>query len=90
MNNFNGTIVKACAGRDSGGYFVVVTCDDLGFFYIADGNSRKLEKPKKKNVKHLQFTKTVIDLNDYSNKKLKSFLKEYSLGNLEAEENTNV
>lgn len=90
MNNFNGTIVKACAGRDGGGYFVVVNCDDLGFIYIADGKTRKFEKPKKKNVKHLQFTKTVIDLNEYSNKKLQRFLKEYSLGNLEAEENTNV
>lgn len=81
MNIVNGTVVKACAGRDSGGYFVVVACDSLGFLYIANGKDRKLSKPKKKNVKHLQFTKTVIDLNDFTDKKLRNFLKEY--GNLD-------
>jgi ribosomal protein L14E/L6E/L27E len=90
VNIFNGTVVKACAGRDSGGYFVVVTCDDSGFIYLADGKSRKLSKPKKKNVKHLQLTKTVIDLDGYSDKRLRRFLREYSLGILDAEEYTNV
>jgi len=82
VNNFNGTIVKACAGRDGDDYFVVVTRDDLGFFYIANGKSRKLNKPKKKNVKHLQFTKTVIDLDSFTDKKLRKFLNEYNLRNL--------
>lgn len=90
MNTFNGTIVKACAGRDCDGYFVVVAYDDLGFCYIADGKSRKLNKPKKKNVKHLQFTKTVIDLENLTDKKLRTFIRNYSLNILKAEENTNV
>lgn len=78
MNKFNGTIVKACAGRDSDDYFVVVACDDLGFFYIANGKSRKLNKPKKKNVKHLQFTKTVIDLSSMTDKQLRKLLSNYT------------
>jgi ribosomal protein L14E/L6E/L27E len=90
VNKFNGTIVKACAGRDSDGYFVVIACDDLGFCYIANGKSRKLDKPKKKNVKHLQFTKTVIDLDGMTDKKLRKLINQYSLNNLNAEESTNV
>ncbi|MCC8069787.1 MAG: KOW domain-containing RNA-binding protein [Ruminococcus sp.] len=83
MNKINGTIVRSCAGRDSGDYFVVIACDSLGFFYIANGKDRKLNKPKKKNVKHLQFTKTVIDLDDITDRKLRKFLREYeSLNNI--------
>jgi ribosomal protein L14E/L6E/L27E len=78
VNEFNGTIVKACAGRDGGGYFVVVRCDDLGFYYIANGKSRKLDRPKRKNVKHLQFTKTVIDISGMTDKKLRRLLAEYT------------
>jgi ribosomal protein L14E/L6E/L27E len=74
---FNGTVVKACAGRDSDGYFVVIACDDLGFCYIANGKSRKLDKPKKKNVKHLQFTKTVVDLSNMTDKQLRKLLSSY-------------
>jgi ribosomal protein L14E/L6E/L27E len=75
---FNGTVVKACAGRDSDGYFVVIACDDLGFCYIANGKSRKLDKPKKKNVKHLQFTKTVVDLSGMTDKQLRKLLASYT------------
>ena len=42
-----GSVVRAKAGRDRNGYFVVVGLDG-GFAYIADGRSRKVEKPKKK------------------------------------------
>lgn len=90
MNTFIGTIVKVSAGRDVDGYFVVVGCDDDGFLYIADGKNRKLEKPKKKNVKHLQFTKTTIDLKEFTNKDLRKFLNQYNLRNLLSGGNANV
>jgi len=82
VNKVIGTVVKACAGRDSGGYFVVVAYDPLGFYYIANGKDRKLSKPKKKNPKHLQFTKSVIDLDNFTDKKLRNFLKEYDSLNI--------
>ena len=42
------------------GFFAVVKIDS-SFAYLADGRSRLLDKPKKKNPKHLRVTNTVID-----------------------------
>ena len=69
-----GSVVKADAGRDCGGYFAVVEMQD-GYCFIADGKSRKLLSPKRKNIKHLSFTNSVIDLNDITDKKLRRLLK---------------
>lgn len=90
MNTFIGTIVKACAGRDGDDYFVIVAHDVDGFVYIANGKSRKLLKPKKKNVKHLQFTKTVIELDCITDKKLRNFFREYKSTQTLSGGNTNV
>lgn len=72
-----GSVVKADAGRDCGGYFAVVGIED-GYCFIADGKSRRLGSPKRKNVKHLSFTNSMIDLNDITDKKLRTLLKSYS------------
>ena len=48
-----GDIAYSIAGRDSGGYFVVVDADD-SFAMICDGKSRKTDKPKRKKIKHLK------------------------------------
>lgn len=72
-----GSVVKADAGRDCGGYFAVVEMQDR-YCFIADGKSRKLLSPKRKNIKHLSFTNSVIDLNDITDKKLRTLLREFS------------
>ncbi|MBQ8961933.1 MAG: KOW domain-containing RNA-binding protein [Ruminococcus sp.] len=72
-----GSVVKAQAGRDSGGFFAVVGFEEDHCF-IADGKSRKLGKPKRKNIKHLSFTNSVIDLNEITDKKLRTALKQFS------------
>ena len=46
-------IVCALAGKEEGKLFVVIDTED-GFAFIADGKSRKVESPKRKNVKHLR------------------------------------
>ena len=51
MNNTVGSIVLASAGRDQEGLFFVVGESD-GFLLLADGKSRKLERPKRKNPRH--------------------------------------
>ena len=50
-----GSIVKAKAGRDKDDLFVVVGIDG-SYAYIANGKRRKVEKPKKKKLIHLQHT----------------------------------
>ena len=71
-----GSVVKAAAGRDGEGHFVVTeVCK--GRCFIANGKSRRLEKPKCKNVKHIRLTNSVIDLNDITDKKLRRLLKDF-------------
>ena len=55
-----GTVVRNAGGHDVG-FFMVVSFDGK-FVYIANGKSRLLEKPKKKNPKHLSPTRTVLDM----------------------------
>ncbi|MGB9680016.1 MAG: RNA-binding protein [Thermoanaerobacteraceae bacterium] len=55
MNDMSiGQIVRSKAGRDQGRVFVVVANSDDSHVMIADGDLRKIEKPKKKKIKHLQ------------------------------------
>ena len=49
-----GQIVSSKAGRDKDRLFAVIQIIDDSFVMIADGDLRKIEKPKKKKVKHLQ------------------------------------
>ncbi len=72
-----GSVVRAIAGRDKDSFFVV-TDSGNGYCLIADGKSRKLESPKRKNIRHLRFTNSVIDLNDVTDKKLRTLLKQYA------------
>ncbi len=66
-----GQVVKSKAGRDKGKLFVIVEKADA-YVYLADGQSRRIENPKKKKSKHIQPTNTVIDTLksklDYSDK----------------------
>ncbi len=41
------------AGRDRGQLFYVIDADEQ-YVYLADGKSRRLEKPKRKKRKHVQ------------------------------------
>ena len=50
-----GSIALSLAGRDKGRYFVVVGVIDENHVAVADGRKRKIEKPKKKKLKHLRI-----------------------------------
>lgn len=77
MNIKVGSVVKSCAGRDKNSYFVAVGISG-GFVEIANGKERKLEKPKRKNIKHISPTNTVISTEALTNRKLKKVLNEFS------------
>ena len=47
------SLVVSKAGRDQGQLFYVVDTDEQ-YVYLADGKSRRLEKPKRKKRKHLE------------------------------------
>lgn len=60
-----GRIVLSSAGRDKKRCFMIVSAEEksaLGdIVYIADGKLRKIEKPKKKKLKHLKVTDFVSE-----------------------------
>lgn len=60
-NNSIGQIVKSKAGRDKGRIFIIVGIADDKHVLIADGDLRKIEKPKKKKVIHLQYYNSVSE-----------------------------
>ncbi len=51
-----GRVVFSKQGHDAGNAFLVVGVLDEKYVLIADGDSRKLAKPKKKQIKHLRST----------------------------------
>ncbi len=60
-----GQYVQVLRGRDAGKFAVIIRIDDQPFVWIADGDKRKFDQPKKKNLLHLklfdQFSSEVTD-----------------------------
>lgn len=55
MNDLLGQLVISLAGRDKESICAVVgNSEDEGYVLIADGKIRKVEKPKKKKLKHIK------------------------------------
>ena len=52
-----GSIVLSRAGRDEGRQFVVIAEVDTEYVLISDGRTHKVEKPKKKKLKHLKLVR---------------------------------
>lgn len=50
-----GQLVKVLKGRDAGAVYVIVGILDDRFVWIADGNKRKFDGPKRKNAQHLEL-----------------------------------
>ena len=69
-----GMIVLAKAGREAGRFFLVAALDGADLL-LADGERRKLAKPKRKNPVHVQATKTVLPLSALTDKALREALK---------------
>ncbi len=60
MEIVEGSIVRSIAGRDKGSLFIVISREG-DYVYLANGELRKVDRPKRKKLKHLQGTKTVSE-----------------------------
>lgn len=58
-DNLLGMMVLSKAGRDKGKYFIIVGIIDQNYVYISNGDSRGIDKPKKKKIKHIFQTNIV-------------------------------
>lgn len=80
MNIQPGSVVKALAGREKDSFYVAVGIHD-GFVEIADGKERKLEKPKRKNIKHISPVNMLVDISELTNKQLRKLMNEFKTQN---------
>lgn len=80
-----GRVVISSAGHDSGRR-MLVTGADGGFVFVADGKERKLDSPKKKNIKHVRATSDMIELEGMTDKRLRQTLRALSRDTLQESE----
>jgi len=81
-------IVISKNGRDAGKRFLVIGTDE-GYSLIADGKSRRYEKPKRKKNKHLMFenkstgiiAEKLTEGEKITNNEIRRFLAEYTAEN---------
>ncbi|MBQ2943672.1 MAG: KOW domain-containing RNA-binding protein [Ruminococcus sp.] len=77
MTISEGSVVRAKAGRDKDGFFLVLKLEG-DFAFIADGRRRKAENPKKKKLMHLQATNTVYDVSMVTNRRIREVLRNFN------------
>ncbi len=69
-----GQIVCSKKGRDKG-YFLVIVEENERSVLVCDGKERPLENPKRKNVKNIAVTNTVLEADCFkTNKSLRKSL----------------
>ena len=72
-----GQIVCSKAGSDRNGFSVITEVGEK-VVYICDGKRYKLQKPKRKNIKHIAPTKEILSTENIStDKALRKALAEY-------------
>ena len=70
-----GRVVISKAGRDKKKVMVIVKMTE-NYLLVCDGKERRLEAPKRKNPKHLQFTNTYLEAHQLeTNRALRKALK---------------
>ncbi len=73
LNNLKvGQFVRSKSGRDKNHIFIVVKVIDFEYVLIADGDIRRIDKPKKKKIKHLfEYDKISDNISDADLKNIK-------------------
>ena len=75
-----GQVVRSKKGRDEGKVYIIMDIIGDDLLLLVDGKLRKLDRPKKKKVKHLYIYKDVIDteVSDFSDTYIRKKLLPYS------------
>jgi ribosomal protein L14E/L6E/L27E len=82
-----GTVVRSISGHDSGKWFIILSTDGR-FALIADGKSRTINNPKRKNNIHLAPTVTVLsEMEMNSDESIRAVLKRFGSKPSEGEVN---
>ncbi|WP_336790771.1 KOW domain-containing RNA-binding protein [Paenibacillus sp. MMO-177] len=81
-----GQIVKVLRGKDENSYAVIIEIVDERFVMIVDGDKRRFDQPKKKNVLHLELqpaissevTSSLLETGRVTNAKLRYVIQKYA------------
>ncbi|GIN64277.1 hypothetical protein J27TS8_42700 [Robertmurraya siralis] len=84
-----GQIVLISHGRDAGQYAIIVRLLDERFVFVADGDKKKFDRPKKKNLLHLELIdyvslevqRSLLETGRVTNGKLRYALKKFEFNN---------
>jgi len=80
-----GTIVCSKSGRDKG-YFLVVVETAENTVFVCDGKERPVERPKKKNEKHIFLTgRRLADDQLQTNRSIRHALNDFKAANAKGE-----
>lgn len=77
--NIVGMLATSKAGHDKDSVYVIIR-EDGEYIYVADGQSRTVERPKRKNKKHIQIIKKKrLSKSDggFDDLEIKKIIKEY-------------
>ena len=67
-----GMLAKSLAGHDKDKVYVIVGLDEQ-FTYLADGERKTLQSPKKKKKKHVQLIREQHEISEADDVKLKEY-----------------
>ncbi len=80
-----GTVIKSAAGRDKGKLLAIAGSDENRVL-VCDGKERPIDRPKSKNIRHVELTgASITDADMATNRALKK-----ALARLNAEINGNT
>lgn len=60
-NDLIGKVVLSKAGRDEGHLYVIIRAIEEPYVLLVNGNTKTIERPKKKKLKHLSIIKDIDD-----------------------------
>lgn len=72
-----GSVVRATAGKEQNGFYLVTALEGA-FALLADGRHRPLEKPKRKNLRHIAPTSTVWETEGLTDRELRRRLLDFA------------
>lgn len=81
-----GQFVKVLRGKDENSYAVIIGIIDERFVMIVDGDKRRFDQPKKKNVLHLELqpaissevTSSLLETGRVTNAKLRYVIQKFA------------
>jgi large subunit ribosomal protein L14e len=85
-----GQIVRVVQGREVGQFAIIIKIIDERYVLLADGEKRKFDKPKKKNIQHVELLdyvspevrNSLLDTGRVTNGKLRFALSKFVNENL--------